>query len=427
VRSLLTCFCFFSCHLPLQLNATSAYEHARLFYLAIPPFAYQSISRSIHRYCRPASVNSSLRTALEKPFGSDLQSAKKLAEEIGESFQPSEIFNVDHYLGKPISRDLMKLRRKNPTLESMLNYKSVARIDVVIRETVDCKGRTGFYNKNGVVRDVLQNHATELLLLTAADLPASENDDDAWEKAKISLLKSLRPLGKNALLTGRYKGYEKHVHEDGGSKPLMPTFATVALEATNHPRWKGVPIVLTSGKRTGSRQSFIRVMFKPPKGCPQSPVPPLGGSLAETFADSSCSPRFLHFHIQGPSGDPPEIRSSAGILVSAEDIQGWTKVDALGDGEKTVRRWRFNGDGGAYDHLVDALFSGERSSFVTPGALMASWELWDSFVKSGDVLEQFEYDEDYFNGLGISATVGKVSIEPALRGAKDSTKYHEEL
>ena len=162
-------------------NRESVVEEAgRLFYLSIPPKFYKSIAKSINQHSRPKSDSAWLRVVLEKPFGSDIESASDLSKSLTDHLREEEIYRIDHYLGKLGVQALYDFRVKNRDVyEPYLNNKHVERVEIVMKETEHCAGRTGFYNQYGVIRDVLQNHLTEMAALIAMELPDEHSTGDS--------------------------------------------------------------------------------------------------------------------------------------------------------------------------------------------------------------------------------------------------------
>lgn len=236
-------------------------ETGRLFYLAVPSTVYGRIASRINSHCRPNS-NAWLRVVFEKPFGWDMDSAEQLARDIGIQLSEEEIFRVDHYLGKTTMQSILKFRSLNQDwLEPYLNRHWVDRVEIVSAETADCYGRTRFYDQYGVVRDMLQNHLTEAMVLVAMDLPC-----DASEAVllKDKLLASVHPPTADSCVIGQYGSYEEHVQEDAKDKTRnssTPTFAACSTQIATS-RWDGVPFVLLSGKQLPHRTAYIRIQFR---------------------------------------------------------------------------------------------------------------------------------------------------------------------
>jgi hexose-6-phosphate dehydrogenase len=235
-------------------------ETGRLFYLAVPSTVYGKISAYINSHCRPMA-GAWLRVVFEKPFGHDLDSAKQLAHDVGSQLWEEEIYRVDHYLGKMTMQAILKFRSLNREwLEPYWNRHWVDQIDIVSAETVDCHGRTKFYDQYGVIRDMLQNHLTEAMVLAAMDLPTNSTH---LTSLKNQLLSSVYPPTISACIIGQYDTYEKHVQEDtkkDKEHSNVPTFAAVLIKIAGN-RWNGVPFVLLSGKQLQKRTAYIRIQF----------------------------------------------------------------------------------------------------------------------------------------------------------------------
>ena len=150
--------------------------------------------------CGDRTENGWLRIAIEKPFGSDYDTAVTMAMDM-QVFKKEEIYRVDHYLGKRGVQQITEFRLANPLYDALLNRDHVRRIEIIMQETEDCRGRTSFYDSYGVIRDILQNHLTELLVLIAMDLPtkpeslSSEHDSVGMVLEKFNLLKQLEFVG----------------------------------------------------------------------------------------------------------------------------------------------------------------------------------------------------------------------------------------
>lgn len=173
----------------LNRDSNGQPEEGRLVYLSIPPSVYASTAQLVNKYLRPSN-GGYLRVIFEKPFGSDFDSAKALAQELSNELAEEEIYRVDHYLGKAGVQAITQFRHANrlqgSQWEDLLSNKHVAHVEVAMMEEEDCAGRTGFYDEYGIVRDVLQNHLTEMVALVAMELPSSD-DADAFSASKVRL------------------------------------------------------------------------------------------------------------------------------------------------------------------------------------------------------------------------------------------------
>ena len=246
---------------------SSIREISRIFYLSVPPFAYSEIVQRINRYCR-ASGDASLKVVLEKPFGSNLKSAQEMTEELVKHLKEEEIYRIDHYLGKPGVSQILRFRSENIiTFEPILNRDHVESVQIVLKEKDDCRRRTAFYDNYGVIRDVIQNHMTELLTLIAMDLPSHISNLTEFHINKLKLLKEIViPSSKDAVI-GQYNDYNLHRRKEKADQKQdekeskTATFAAVVLYI-NNPRWQGVPFVIISGKKLDERRSEERRVGK---------------------------------------------------------------------------------------------------------------------------------------------------------------------
>ena len=217
-------------------------EGGRLFYLSVPPFAYSQIAQRIHSFCRHGDKHTWTRLVLEKPFGSDLKSAQELAKNLSNYFNENEIYRIDHYVGKTGVMQILDFRFDNrEQYKDVWNRDHIERVEIVLKERSDCKGRTNFYDSYGVIRDVMQNHMTELIVMVAMELPNSLSNKTSIMQNKLRLLKEIKPMNRWSAVTGQYKEYNKHCHLDKGqdetvaphSRSNTPTFATVSVFINN--------------------------------------------------------------------------------------------------------------------------------------------------------------------------------------------------
>ena len=233
-------------HKIIESDVKSTCSSGRLFYLAVPPSAYATIANAINTLARPSQ--GWLRAVFEKPFGSDYDSALKMADDLSNSLTEKEIYRIDHYLGKQALQGIPELFAKNQdNLGRIMNQVYVDRIEVAMMETEDCAGRTGFYDKYGVIRDVFQNHLSEMLALILSDVPVSPEN-------RLESLRNVQ-IDRNEITIGQYDEYQSHVDEDRkrwdeddvGKRTFTPTCALVKLFSSEK-RWSDVPIYLYSAR-----------------------------------------------------------------------------------------------------------------------------------------------------------------------------------
>jgi glucose-6-phosphate 1-dehydrogenase len=211
-----------------------------------------------------------VRIGLEKPLGSDLPSSRAINDAVAAAFAETQIFRIDHYLGKETVQNLLAMRFANTLFEPLWRSESIAHVQITVAETVGLEGRTDFYEGAGALRDMLQNHMLQLLALVAMEPPA-RSDAESVRDEKVKVLRSLRPIeGAQVLthtVTGQYgagavggqpvKSYQDELGRPSGTE----TFVAVKAHVDNW-RWKGVPFYLRTGKRLAERKSEILIAFR---------------------------------------------------------------------------------------------------------------------------------------------------------------------
>ena len=239
----------------------------RVFYLATAPELFGPVAERLkaEKFITPET-----RVVLEKPIGKDLASAKSINDQVGSVFAESQIFRIDHYLGKETVQNLMALRFANSLFEPVWNHGEIDHVQITVAETVGVEGRTAYYDAAGALRDMVQNHLIQLLCLTAAE-PPQRFAADAVRDEKIKVLRSLRPMtgGDVAanVVRGQYtagaingsvvKGFADEI----GHATRTETFVALKTYIDNW-RWAGVPFYMRTGKRLPHRVSEIVVQFR---------------------------------------------------------------------------------------------------------------------------------------------------------------------
>ncbi|MDB5820024.1 MAG: glucose-6-phosphate dehydrogenase [Rhizobacter sp.] len=214
-----------------------------------------------------------IRVVLEKPLGHDLESAQEINRVVRSVFTEQQAFRIDHYLGKPSVQNLMALRFGNALFEPLWRRESIANIQITLAEDIGVGTRGDFYNRTGALRDMIQNHALQLLTMVAME-PPSSNDADAIRDEKLKVLKSLKPFTEESVardvVRGQYRsgnaegkkvvGYLEEMKVPADS--ACETFVAIRAEVRNW-RWAGVPFYLRTGKRLAARDAQIVVNFHP--------------------------------------------------------------------------------------------------------------------------------------------------------------------
>jgi glucose-6-phosphate 1-dehydrogenase len=244
----------------------------RIFYLAIPPAIFEEVINNLGSAGLSREEKGRSHIVIEKPFGRDLISARKLNRLVHTHYKENQIFRIDHYLAKETVQNILMFRFANSLFEPLWNERYVDHVQITAAETIGIEYRAGYYEEAGVIRDMFQNHVLQLLCLTAMEPPALFIADRVQdEKAKV--LRSMRKFHLDALgdhlLIGQYSkgmvdGQEIPGYRDekGVAKGSMtPTFAVMKTFIDNW-RWQGVPFYLRSGKRLASRKTEISIHFK---------------------------------------------------------------------------------------------------------------------------------------------------------------------
>ncbi|XP_029434589.1 GDH/6PGL endoplasmic bifunctional protein [Rhinatrema bivittatum] len=367
-----------------SLREAGLQEVGRLFYLSVPAFAYVDIARHINSSCRP-KPGAWLRVVLEKPFGHDYESAQQLAKELQAFFLEEEMYRVDHYLGKQVVAEILPFRLQNRQfLDPIWNRHHIERVEIVLKETLDAKGRTSFYEQYGVIRDVIQNHLTEILTYIAMELPSNASNSGEVLENKLALLKSLRTLEKTSAVLGQYQVYSEQVRAERqqgeNHVSTTPTFAGVLVLVDNL-RWEGVPFLLTSGKALDERVSYARVLFKQQAFCAQR-------ESQRDARSSQCEPRQIIFHIGYGGLQFPAIMVSQNLFKPGLPEGSWQKVmdhpsqHLYGQPLSAYSVYRPLEEKDAYATLITNIYQGRHDAFITTQNLMASWRFWTPLLDS---------------------------------------------
>ncbi|WP_294931672.1 glucose-6-phosphate dehydrogenase [uncultured Paracoccus sp.] len=232
------------------------------FYFSVAPGLFGDIAE---RLAKNGITDGQSRIVVEKPFGRDLASARALNRTLARYFGESQIYRIDHYLGKETVQNLMAVRFANMLFEPLWNAQYVDHVQITVAETVGVGGRGEYYDHSGAIRDMVQNHMMQLLCLIAME-PPYHFDPDAVRDEKLKVIRALEPVAPRDIVRGQYlAGPDGHGYLDDAENPASRTESFVALKVrVANWRWTGTPFYLRTGKRLRARTSEIVVTFKEP-------------------------------------------------------------------------------------------------------------------------------------------------------------------
>ena len=239
-------------------------KSTRIYYLSTAPKFYGPAVEQLGESGLADESNGQRRVIIEKPFGTDLASAKALNKVVHSVFSEQQVYRIDHYLGKETVQNLLVLRFANTIFEPIWNRNYIDHVQITVAEEVDVARRADYYDSAGVMRDMFQNHLLQLVMITAMEAPV-RFEADAVRNEKVKVLQAIRPLKGDNVHRNTLRGQYHNYADAAGVKPgsHTATFAAIKLSIDNW-RWQGVPFYLRSGKAMSCRTTQIVVQFREP-------------------------------------------------------------------------------------------------------------------------------------------------------------------
>lgn len=347
-------------NLARYLNESEGGDANRLFYMAIPPTLFPAIVENLNTTGQLHENGGWRRVVLEKPFGTDLASAIELNKQVHKSLKETQIYRIDHYLGKETVQNILFTRFANTIFEPIWNRTYIDHVQITVAEKVGLEHRAGFYDGVGVLRDMFQNHLLQLLTLVAMEPPASFSASHLRNE-KVKVLSAIQPMTPEQVsantVRAQYKGYREE--EKVNPKSTTPTYAALRLYINNW-RWKGVPFYLRSGKNLAEKQTQIIIQFK---------EPPLA-----MFPMQAMKPNLLVLNLQPHEGVHLRFEAKAPDTVNETRSVDMEFMYAEAFGETAIPE--------SYERLLLDALQGDASLFTRADEVETAWSLIDPILQT---------------------------------------------
>jgi len=346
-----------------QSEGTLSREPNRLHYLSIPPQAAAAVVRTLHE----ARLTERARIIMEKPFGTDLPSARRLNAVVKETFDDHQVFRIDHFLGKEAAQNILAFRFANGLFEPIWNREHIDHIQIDVPETLSVQARAGFYETTGAFRDMVVTHLFQILAFVAME-PPTALEPRAINEEKNKVFRSMVPIDPSQVVRGQYEGYR--LSEGVAPDSDTETFVALRCEIDNW-RWAGVPFFLRTGKQMAEGARIVSIAFREP---PKSMFP-AGSGVGEqgpdhlTFDLADSSKLSLSFYGKRPGPGMKLDKLSLQFALHDTDNAGGVLE--------------------AYERLIYDAMNGDQTLFTNAEGIERVWEVSDPLLAAPPEVELY--------------------------------------
>ena len=335
-----------------------------LHYLSIPPAAAEKVVELLDE----AALVEGARIVMEKPFGSDFESARALNAHVHQFFDEDQIFRIDHFLGKEAAQNILALRFANGLFEPIWNLNHIDHVQIDVPETLSVSDRGAFYDATGAFRDMVVTHLFQILAFVAME-PPTALDPESIRVEKIKVFRSMRELDPERVVRGQYEGYREH--DDVAPDSDTETFIAMRCEIDNW-RWSGVPFYLRTGKRLAEGWRIISIAFREP---PQSMFPAGSGVGSHgpdhlTFDLDESARLSLSFYGKKPG---------PGMILDKQSLQ--FSLTETGEAGSTLE---------AYERLIRDAMMGDHTLFTSAQGIERLWEISQPMLDANLPVQPYE-------------------------------------